>query len=50
MLLLDSFGFERPAQSPEVMVISDAKLLLLTTSELVILQNLGSVWMTNCLF
>lgn len=50
ILLLGPFRCKRPALSPEVKVISDAKLLLFTTSGLVILQHLESVWMTIACF
>lgn len=50
MLLLGPFISKRAALSSEVKVISDAKLLLLTTSGLVILQHLESVWMTIACF
>lgn len=50
MLLLGPFISKRATLSSEVKVISDAKLLLLTTSGLVILQHLESVWMTIACF
>lgn len=49
MLLLGPFISKRAALSFEVKVISDAKLLL-TTSGLVILQHLESVWMAIACF